>query len=140
MDYLKELQQTAQDLGIQDHITFLGHRSDLVHFYNLASVVCHLSTKPEPFGRVLTEALATQTPVVAFDQGGASESLHACFPDGLVQPNDIDGFVAALVRHLDFTGSIAIPDEFLLATQVEKTLAVYQELLTDKAISKEATL
>ncbi|MCS5497372.1 glycosyltransferase [Cnuibacter physcomitrellae] len=48
----------------------------------------------EPFGLVIPEALATGTPVVAFDAGGVGESI-APLPSALVPPGDVRALAEA---------------------------------------------
>ncbi|TBW55894.1 glycosyltransferase [Marinobacter halodurans] len=128
--YRTELESRIGELGLEDHITFLGQRSDMHELYLFADLVCHLSTKPEPFGRTLTEALASGTPVVAFERGGAAETLRACFPAGLVAPDDTRAFVQTAQRLLTQPRpAIEIPERFHLTAQTETTLAVYRGLL-----------
>ncbi|UTA48000.1 glycosyltransferase family 4 protein [Simiduia sp. 21SJ11W-1] len=127
--YRKELEQQARALGLADHVTFVGHRADIAEFYRLAQVVCHMSNKPEPFGRTLTEALAAGTPVVAFDRGGASESLSACFPQGLVAPDDITAFTEKVAAMLGPKPEITVLPAFTMTHQINATLSVYRQLL-----------
>lgn len=129
--YLDELKAKCESLGLSNQITLVGHRSDIQAFYGLAAVTCHMSNKPEPFGRTVPEALATGCPVVAFDRGGAAESLKQAFPQGLVPADDITLFAQRVADILaEPPSDISLPDEFYLASQVSKTLAVYQSLLT----------
>jgi len=51
---------------------------------------------PEPFGLVMIEALATGTPVIAFDRGAASEIVVDGENGFLVE--DVDGMAAAIER------------------------------------------
>lgn len=89
-----------------------------------------MSNKAEPFGRTVPEALACGCPVVAFDRGGAAESLHAAFPQGLVEADNIQAFAQRIDQLLtDGHGEIRLPDEFFLQHQVEATLGVYRQLL-----------
>lgn len=127
--YLDELLQLRQHLGLDQQVTFLGHRADMPQLYDWASIVCHMSNKAEPFGRTLTEALASGTPVVAFDRGGASESLKAGFPAGLVPPDDLEAFAQRILALLAQAPAIHLPASFYLDHQVTATLAVYQSLL-----------
>ena len=127
--YRQELEQQAQALGLTDSVTFVGHRSDIAEFYRLAQVVCHMSNKPEPFGRTLTEALACGTPVVAFNRGGASESLSACFPEGLVTPDDLTAFAQKVASLTGPKPAIEVKPAFTMSNQIESTLAVYRQLL-----------
>jgi glycosyltransferase involved in cell wall biosynthesis len=128
--YLKELLDKRQALGLNEQVTFVGHRSDIQAFYRLADITCHLSNKAEPFGRTVPEALACECPVIAYDRGGASESLHAAFPDGLVEADNVDAF-AQRADELLRRGSadIRLPEQFYLQYQTEATLAVYRRLL-----------
>lgn len=127
--YRRELEAMAAKLDLNDSVTFVGHRADIAEFYRLADVVCHMSSQPEPFGRTLTEALATNTPVVAFNRGGASESLSACFPEGLVPPDDINGFTEKVLSLIGQQVAIHVVPEFHMAHQIEATVNVYKRLL-----------
>ncbi|MDX1634980.1 MAG: glycosyltransferase family 4 protein [Marinobacter sp.] len=132
--FLQELEQRRRELGLNEAVSFLGQRSDMAELYLAADLVCHMSTKPEPFGRTVTEALASGTPVVAFDRGGAAETLRACFPEGLVNPDDTEAFAHCAMALLDQTEyRIRLPRRFRLDAQVEATLAVYQRALAERA-------
>jgi len=128
--FLEELEKERTRLNLTDRVSFLGQRNDMTTLYLLADVVCHMSTKPEPFGRTVTEALASGTPVIAYNRGGAAETLQACFREGLVPPDDIDAFARAVCRQLDAgPPAIEVPHRFRLEAQTEATLQVYQTLL-----------
>jgi len=128
--FLQELEQQRSRLQLTDKVTFLGQRNDMTNLYLLASVVCHMSTKPEPFGRTVTEALASGTPVAAYNRGGAAETLQACFRDGLVTPDDTGAFASTVLALLKKPRpDIELPERFLLQAQTEKTLAVYHRAL-----------
>jgi len=135
--FLKELEQHRSDLGLDNQVTFLGQRSDMADLYRIATLVCHMSTKPEPFGRTVTEALAAGTPVVAFDRGGAAETLTACFPQGLVPPDDIRAFAAKVIElAAQPEHTIALPERFRLEAQTSATIDIYQQLLTRRGHTK----
>lgn len=128
--YLQELLDKRHALGLNDRVTFVGHRSDIQSFYRLADLTCHLSNKAEPFGRTVPEALACGCPVIAYDRGGASESLHAAFPEGLVEADNVEAFARRadeLLRRESV--DIRLPEQFYLQYQAEATLAVYRRLL-----------
>lgn len=132
--FLQELEKERARLNLTDKVSFLGQRNDMTALYLLADVVCHMSTKPEPFGRTVTEALASGTPVVAYNRGGAAETLQACFRDGLVTPDQIDEFTVTLSRILDSgPAQIEIPHRFRLEAQTEATLQVYEKVLNQTA-------
>ncbi|KEF29769.1 Glycosyltransferase [Marinobacter nitratireducens] len=131
--FMNELEQRRTELGLTQKVTFLGQRNDMAELYLFADAVCHMSTKPEPFGRTVTEALASGTPVVAFNRGGAAETLQACFREGLVPADDISAFARTAIRVLDAeVPAIEIPYQFRLQAQTEASLAVYQSLLESR--------
>ncbi|MEO1374448.1 MAG: glycosyltransferase family 4 protein [Cyanobacteria bacterium J06635_10] len=83
-DYVKELHQQIEALQLQNRVKFLGFRNDIPPLMAACDLVAHTSTSPEPFGRVIVEAMLSGTPVVAAASGGAVE---------LVEPG-INGFLA----------------------------------------------
>ena len=129
--YFDELLAMRSSLGLDEAVTFVGHRSDIAQFYGLASVTCHMSNKEEPFGRTVPESLASGTPVVAYDRGGASESLNVGFPQGLVAPDDIVGFAARVADVIDADAVLTLPESYYLSSQLASTLAVYRRLLAE---------
>lgn len=131
--YLEELLAMRESLGLTEAVTFVGHRSDIANFYRLAAVTCHLSNKEEPFGRTVPESLACGTPVVAYDRGGASESLNAGFRQGLVPADDVVAFAARVADLLEADNQISLPPEYYLDHQVASTLNVYEQLLGNSA-------
>ncbi len=132
--YLQELLARRDKLGLKEQVSFMGHRTDIHSFYAFADVTCHLSNKAEPFGRTVPEALACGCPVVAYDRGGASESLHRAFPQGLIEPDNSRAFADRILEILSSPPQdIQLPEEFFLQQQVEQTLNVYYDALTNKA-------
>ncbi|MBW4936468.1 glycosyltransferase family 4 protein [Marinobacter sp. F4206] len=128
--FLEQLEKERARLDLTDKVSFLGQRNDMTTLYLLADVVCHMSTKPEPFGRTVTEALASGTPVVGYNRGGAAETLQACFRAGLVTPDNTNEFAETVLRLLDTEAPIIdIPYRFQLEAQTESTLQVYEQAL-----------
>jgi glycosyltransferase involved in cell wall biosynthesis len=71
----KALVQQADELGLQNHVDFLGFVDNPYKYMNRADLLAHPS-QHEGFGLVLVEALACGTPVVATDcPGGPSDIL-----------------------------------------------------------------
>lgn len=133
--YLKELEDKCSALGLNNKVTFAGHRSDIESFYQLADITCHMSQHAEPFGRTVPEALACGCPVVAYDRGGASESLREAFPEGLVEADNIKAFAKQANKLLDQPEhTIALPKDFYLENQVEQTLSVYRQLIESASL------
>lgn len=83
-----ELKEEARKMGIADRVLFTGFRPDPALAINGLDVLVHASKKPEPFGRVLIEAMACGVPVVASADGGVLEIADDGKNALLVQPGD----------------------------------------------------
>jgi len=75
--YAKELISLAGELGIQEHVRFLGQRRDVPELLAACDIVCQPNEAPEHFGLFYVEGLAAGKPVVASNMGGAAEILTA---------------------------------------------------------------
>jgi glycosyltransferase involved in cell wall biosynthesis len=80
--------EQARRLGIADRVVFTGRRDDVAGVMAAMDVVVHASTAPEPFGRVILEAMAMGKPVVATDLGGPRELVEEGRSGFLVPPSD----------------------------------------------------
>ena len=96
-----QLQQLARDLAIEDWLNFIDFQSDIVASYNMLDIVVHASTKPEPFGRTIVEAMACEKAVIVSNAGGAAE-LFTNGEDAVgVTPNDPALLAAAIIDLID---------------------------------------
>jgi glycosyltransferase involved in cell wall biosynthesis len=86
--YVANLRNVAKKYNVLGKIVFLPFLDDLPAAYMLADLVVVPSLKPEPFGRILIEAQAMGRPVVAFNHGGATESVINNKTGILVEPKN----------------------------------------------------
>lgn len=98
--YENELHRAADEL-LPGRVHFLGRRNDMAAILPELTLLVH-PARQEPLGRVLLEAAATGTAVVATDVGGTRE----IFPPEmnaarLVSPDDPDQLAAAMMELLD---------------------------------------
>jgi glycosyltransferase involved in cell wall biosynthesis len=128
--FLDELKTLAATLGITEHISFAGHRSDLREIMAISTVVYSLSLDPEAFGRVSLEALALGKPVIAYDHGGVAEQLRVIFPQGLVKVGDVEGAIDLTLKILKSAPTPTSIETFSLGRMLRATLEVYQTLLS----------
>jgi glycosyltransferase involved in cell wall biosynthesis len=84
-DYKKYLEKLATHLGIENHVSFLGHITNTTNLYQISDVTVLPSLWSEPFGRVIIESMACGTPVIASRIGGIPESLTGEFQKGLFE-------------------------------------------------------
>lgn len=71
--YKESLDEMVARWDLGPTVRFLGGRSDVPDLLNAADVALHASVKPEPFGLVVTEAMALGKAVVAANRGGPAE-------------------------------------------------------------------
>jgi glycosyltransferase involved in cell wall biosynthesis len=94
-----ELGALADQLGVAKHVGFVGFQPDPAGCYRALDVVVHASTRPEPFGLTIVEAMACARSVVAVGTGGAAE-LFTPGHDALGIPPADPGALAAAVTDL----------------------------------------
>jgi len=129
-EYLAELQARVSELGLAQHVTFTGHRSDIREILSVSDVVLSLSTQPEAFGRTVLEAVALGRPVVAYNQGGVGEQLSRVFTAGQVPPGDQAALLQTTQRILrESLQPGSVPEDYTLPAMCAATLQTYQELL-----------
>jgi asparagine synthase (glutamine-hydrolysing) len=95
-DYEAELRALAADLGLDGRVDFRGYRDDIRAELERLDVFVHASVTPEPFGRVIVEAMAAGLPVVASRAGGPLELVDHGRTGLLVTPGDVDAMSAAM--------------------------------------------
>ncbi|MBE9207536.1 glycosyltransferase [Nostoc sp. LEGE 06077] len=87
-NYAQELHQQVKTLGLENRVKFLGFRADIPQLMSACNIVTHTSTAPEPFGRVIVEAMLCGTPVIAAKAGGAMELVEHGVNGFLTTPGD----------------------------------------------------
>ncbi len=91
-----ELRALAGKLGVTDRVGFVPFQKQTAAMYRALDVVVHASTRPEPFGRTIVEAMACGRPVTVSRAGGAAE----LFDEGInavgFVPSDPESLAAAV--------------------------------------------
>lgn len=99
-----ELEQLAMDLGILDRVGLVPFQNRPVDVYRSLDVVVHASTKPEPFGRTIVEAMACGRAVIVSEAGGAAELFRPNETAIGVPPRDANALAAAIARLAENAG------------------------------------
>lgn len=100
-NYGQELRALAGRLGIAERIHFRGFCPDILPLLLSVDIVAHCSVSPEPFGRVIVEAMLAGRPVVATRAGGALEIVTDNRTGLLVEPGDPQALALAIQRLLE---------------------------------------
>jgi glycosyltransferase involved in cell wall biosynthesis len=141
-EYARGLVRLARDLGIEDRVLFTGWKyrlDDIPEVMAALDVLVHTSIRPEPFGLVMVEAMATEKPVVAADDGGVREVVEPGVTALLAHPGDHHGVAAAVLEILSDPARAAAMGKagraraerlFEVGAYVRRVEAVYEELLT----------
>jgi glycosyltransferase involved in cell wall biosynthesis len=90
----------AEPRPLTDRIHFVRHQSEPWRLYPEFDLVVHFSTRAEPFGRVVVEAIASGVPVIASRAGGPLEILQEGLTGWLVPPGHVAGLAGRLVEAL----------------------------------------
>ncbi|RKD25744.1 N-acetyl-alpha-D-glucosaminyl L-malate synthase BshA [Ammoniphilus oxalaticus] len=91
--------QLAVELGVSEHVRFLGKQEKLAFMYSLADLLL-LTSEKESFGLVALEAMACGLPVVGTTAGGIPEVVTDG-ETGFLRPiGDVEGMTKQVVRLL----------------------------------------
>lgn len=135
--YRVRLERLVKELGLEGRVHLLGWLEDVAPF------MCSLelfvsSSRVEPFGLVMAEAMASGAAVVATDTDGAREVVEDGVTGRLVSVGDASALAAAVAdllsdgpqrRALVEKAREAVRERFSLARMVEETERVYEEVL-----------
>ncbi len=98
--YYTLLQKLVRELGLDGKVLFTGFRSDIPAVMRNIDILVHTPVSPEPFGRVLIEAMVCNTPVIAFDVGAVREIVGG--HTGIrIPPYDVSGLVRSITMLLE---------------------------------------
>ncbi|WP_353931817.1 glycosyltransferase family 4 protein [Okeanomitos corallinicola TIOX110] len=133
----EELIKIAQELGIKNHVSFLGARSDIYEFLSAIDIFV-LPSLWEGQPIALLEALAMGKPCIASNVNGIPEIINNGINGYLVNPNDVDNLYELMTslildkqkfEQFSVNGKITVSDMFSAQNMADKTAQVYTNLL-----------
>lgn len=131
------LERQIQERALGEHVTLLGHRTDVPALVTAADVYIS-SSWSEGLGTSVLEALACETPVVAAEAGGIPEMILPGKTGWLVPNRDPHALAEAVIDALMHpkrgakmagAGKKLVEKTFTADRMVEGTLAVYLKLV-----------
>ncbi len=135
---LERLRRLADDGPARDAIFFHGHVSDVASFISGCDVLVHASTEPEPFGRVVLEAMTMGKAIAAASAGGPAEVLRHGQTGLLTPPGDPSALASALLSLLkdrEYRGQLGVAagkdvrKRFGIQRHVQRLLRIHAEAL-----------
>lgn len=140
--FVDRLTQHGMKLGLEGRFRLTHGVDDMPAALMAADIVVMPSVTPEPFGRVSLEAQAMGRLVVAFDHGGAAESIIHGRTGWLARPVDADSLAECLAKALDVTPAQRqtmaeetrshIEDRFSTRQMCNSTINIYARLLKER--------
>ena len=141
--FIDRIMQKGTELGLEGRIRLVSAVEDMPAALMAADVVTMPYTVPEPFGRVALEAQAMGKPVIAFNHGGAVESIDHERTGWLAKPNDANDLSRCLKTALTLSATrrqalarearSRIERSFSAAKMCRETINVYARLLATAA-------
>jgi len=136
--YPEEIMSFIRQNGLNGNVIMTGYIEDMNGFYNALDLFL-LPSFREPFGRVLIEAMATETPVIASRVGGVPEVVDHEINGYLVEPGDAvrwRGYINRLlhdetIRHSFVkAGRKKVLEKFSSKQITSRIVSLYRELLS----------
>ena len=93
-----ELVALGGDLLEQHALGFTGFQANTPDVYRALDIAVHASTRPEPFGRAIVEAMATAKPTIVASAGGAAELIRPGHDALAVPLGDAEALADAILR------------------------------------------
>ncbi len=136
--YYDGLLKSIDELGISNNVIFTGYTSNVADYLNIMDIVVHASILPEPFGRVLIEAMALGKPLIGSASGAVPEIIENGVTGLIFKPGDSMELSHAVVKllkdrkkasEMGRNGARRLLDEFHVSRNIERTEQLYSKLL-----------
>lgn len=137
-DYERALRDLAAQLGIAERLVWTGYRDDVPRCLRAMDLLAHTSIEPEPFGRVLIEAMAAGVVTIGARAGAVPEIITDGVDGLTTPPGDASALAAAMARVLDQPSAAqawrraaraTVERRFTLAAYARGVAQVYREIL-----------
>ncbi|MCD6051886.1 MAG: glycosyl transferase family 1 [Verrucomicrobia bacterium] len=94
----EKLKQFVVKHKLEERVHFASYQSNLSAVLMEFDAFLHTSLRPEPFGRVLLEAMIARVPVIAANAGGVPEIINTGENGLLAKPGDVQDYFNQLER------------------------------------------
>lgn len=121
------LQRLSEELGLAQHVDFPGWISNREEFFAQVDIFC-LPSLSEPFGLVVTEAMARGCPVIVSDTDGPLTSVDNGVSGLVVEKGSVNAWALALQRLI---GDPPLATKLATAAQVSVVQRFGDEVMGD---------
>jgi glycosyltransferase involved in cell wall biosynthesis len=136
--YLENLKSMVEEKNLGSYVHLTGFRKDIPDIVSALDVLLLPSIAPEPFGRVVLEAMIFSKPVIATAHGGPLDIIEDNLSGFLVKPNDPEALadkIEYLKNHIDIIKAVGerarrrVEECFTIGKNVKKIELLYSRLL-----------
>ncbi|MGC8785090.1 MAG: glycosyltransferase family 4 protein [Armatimonadota bacterium] len=137
-DHRYAARMRARAQSIEPQVRWLGFRRDIAPVIAAADVLVHCSTRPEPFGLVVLEAMACGTAVVSANRGAPAEIIENGRTGLVTPPNDVPALAEAVHtlladaerrRTMTTSARRVVCERYTLEGHVRRLVGIYRALL-----------
>lgn len=94
--YESSLRELIDRLNLKDRIVFTGFQKNVADFLRMFDIAVHASISPEPFGRVVLEAMACRKPFIGSHAGAIPELVEEGRTGLTFAPGDANALARAI--------------------------------------------
>jgi glycosyltransferase involved in cell wall biosynthesis len=141
IQYKEKLDTLIKELGLESNIVFTGYIKNVSDYLNILQIVLHTSIDPEPFGRVIIEAMSLSKPIIASNDGAIPEIIENEKSGLTFRPGDHEHLAQLVIKllqnkqyaeDLGRCGYERLLNRFHIKVNVEKTQLLYDKILLSK--------
>jgi len=137
--YRGSLEDLSRTLGVEDHVRFLGHRTDVPEILSACDLFV-FPTLQDALPTVLFEAMAANLPIVASYVGGVPEILQHEQTGILIPPADPSELVYACLRllrddefsyRMSVSAGKIVKEKFDIIKQIQNLSNLYSQVVLE---------
>jgi glycosyltransferase involved in cell wall biosynthesis len=141
IQYKEKLDTLIKELELSSNIIFTGYIKNVSDYLNILQIVLHTSIDPEPFGRVIIEAMSLSKPIIASNDGAIPEIIENEKSGLTFRPGDHEHLaqqVIKLLRNKEYAenlgrgGNERLLNNFHIKVNIDKTQSLYDKILSSK--------
>lgn len=138
--YMRHLLKETSRLNIEGNVVFVGFVDNVADYLSAMDIVLHTSIEPEPFGRVLIEAMSLRKPLIGANGGAVPEIIQDKETGLLFTPGNDAELAGCIMKILDepsLSSEMAkrsferVNELFHIDRHVQKVQELYARLLPE---------